>query len=264
MLRGRTAWVLGASSGLGLAVAEALLGEGARVAVSSRAGDRLDAAASHLAEVAAALGTEALAVSADVRDAGALAAAHDSVASRLGPVQIGVFNGGGPAPASVLDLGGDTLDGPYALLLRPAAQFLARVAPPMVEAGDGVVAFCTSSGVRAPIPRLGPSNIMRAGVTALMKTAATELGPHGVRVLGLAPGRIATDRTAQLDAATAARTGLSVDEVAASSRATIPLGRYGEPVDFGRVAAFVCSPAASYLSGTTITIDGGKLEGLLT
>ena len=85
-----------------------------------------------------------------------------------------------------------------------------------------------------------------------------------MRVLGLAPGRIATDRTAQLDAATATRTGRNIDDVAAASRATIPLGRYGDTAEFGRVAAFVCSPAASYITGTTIIVDGGKLEGLLT
>ena len=264
LLRGRIAWVLGASSGLGLAVAEALLAEGTRVAVTARAGERLDNAVARLAELATANDTECIALAADVTDLASLDAAHAGVVERLGAVQIAVVNGGGPAPASVLDLGDDALDTPYRLLLRPAAHLVSLVAPAMIAAADGTIAFCTSSGVREPIPRLGPSNIMRAGVTALMKTAATELGAHGVRVLGLAPGRIATDRTAQLDAATATRTGRNIDDVAAASRATIPLGRYGDTAEFGRVAAFVCSPAASYITGTTIIVDGGKLEGLLT
>src|SRR5688572_20999166 len=118
LLRGRIAWVLGASSGLGLAVAETLLAEGTRVAVTARAGERLDNAAARLAELAAANDTECIALAADVTDLTSLDAAHAGVVERLGAVQIAVVNGGGPAPASVLDLGGDSLDTPYRLLLR--------------------------------------------------------------------------------------------------------------------------------------------------
>lgn len=113
------------------------------------------------------------------------------------------------------------------------------------------------------MPELVTSNIFRAGVTALAKAAATELGPRGVRVLCFAPGRIATERVAALDAARARASGREVPQVIAESTASIPLRRYGLPEEFARVVAFYCSPAASYATGVTVAVDGGKSKGLV-
>lgn len=256
----KVAWVTGGSSGLGYAVAEALVAEGCGVALTARPGDRLDEAVARLI----ALGTApVVAAPADILDPDGVAAAYET-ALTLGDVSIAIVNGGGPAPSTALALGLDGLDATYNLVLRSAYQTFSLAAEPMRKRGDGVVMFITSSGVREPIPRLTPSNIMRAGVTALMKSAANELAPDGVRVLAACPGRIATDRTAGLDAANSKRTGRTIQEVQAMSMGTIPMGRYGQPEEFGRSVAFLSSPAASYITGTTVTIDGGKLEGLLT
>lgn len=124
--------------------------------------------------------------------------------------------------------------------------------------------YCTSTAVLEPLPRLAASNVMRSGVTALVKTAANELGAHGVRAICMAPGRFATERVEQLDRDAAEREGISVEEVMSSMRAAIPLGRYGDPREFGRLAAFLCSPAASYLTGTTVLLDGGKSRSALS
>lgn len=133
----------------------------------------------------------------------------------------------------------------------------------MKSAGRGVVVILTSSSVREPISNLAASNAMRAAVTALAKTAAGELAPYGVRVLCVAPGRIDTGRVRQLDAAAAERQSRPVDEVTAASRSAIPMGRYGEPDEFGRVVSFLCSDEAIYMTGSTVSVDGGKSPGLL-
>jgi 3-oxoacyl-[acyl-carrier protein] reductase len=251
---------MGASRGLGRAVSEELLRQGVAVSASARPGPRLDAAVAALS----ALGdVEALPL--DLTEPGAVPAALATLSERHGGVpDIVVFNGGGPAPAPVAKLGTERLDAAYASMLRPAYELLAGVDAPMRERGSGVVVFLTSSGVLEPIPNLVGSNAMRAAITALAKTAAAELAGDGVRVLCVAPGRIATDRVAELDEAAAARQDTTVDDVAARSRASIPAGRYGTPEEFAAVVGFLCSPQASYVTGTTVLVDGGKIGGLLS
>lgn len=257
-LKDTPAWVLGASSGLGQAIASALVDEGAAVAVSARPGPRLEQAAATLA-----MRGEVVSVPLDLTQPDSIPVAHHEVIDLIGEVQIGVFNGGGPPPATAIELGADGLDEAYRLLLRPAYEFLDSLAPTMMSGGGGVLLYCTSTAALEPIPRLAASNVMRAGVTALVKTAASELGANGVRVVCLAPGRFATERVEQLDLAAADRDGVSVDDLTSASQARIPLGRYGEPVEFGKLAAFLCSPAASYITGTTVLIDGGKSRSVL-
>jgi 3-oxoacyl-[acyl-carrier protein] reductase len=257
-LTGKNAWVLGASRGLGLATAHALLREGVSVAISSSSPTSLAGAREELAAAGAVATIEV-----DITDPAQLEAGHKRVVDLIGPIDIGVFNGGGPPTTNVLQLGMSGLDSAYSLVLRPAYQFLTLLAPSMMDNRNGVVLFVTSSGVFEPIPELGPSNIMRAGVTALMKTAASELADSGMRVLSIAPGRIATRRVQELDLKRAEQSGASVADVAATSAASIAMGRYGSPNEFGRVAAFICSPAASYMHGTTVVVDGGKLKGFL-
>jgi 3-oxoacyl-[acyl-carrier protein] reductase len=251
---------MGASRGLGRAVAERLLGQGLAVTVSARPGERLDAAVRELS----ALG-EVDALPLDLSEPLAVTGALDELTTRHGQVpDVVVFNGGGPPPGPVAKLGVERLDGAYASMLRPAYELIAGVDAPMRERGSGVVVFLTSSGVLEPIPNLVASNAMRAGVTALAKTAAAELAGDGVRVLCVAPGRIATDRVGELDAAAAERQNTTVDDVAAKSRASIPAGRYGTPEEFAAVVGFLCSEDASYVTGTTVLVDGGKIGGLLS
>lgn len=256
-LNDTSAWVLGASSGLGEAIAHALLDEGAVVAVSARPGPRLEQSAANMARKG-----KVVKVPLDLTQPDSLTVAHREVTDLIGEVKVGVFNGGGPPPATVGELGVEGLDEGYRLLLRPAYEFLDLLTPAMTS-GGGVLLFCTSTAALEPLPRLAASNVMRAGVTALVKTAARELGAHGVRVLCLAPGRFATQRVEQLDFDAAARQGISVDEIASARQTEIALGRYGDPGEFGRLAAFLCSPMASYLTGSTVVVDGGKSRGLL-
>lgn len=256
----RRAWVMGASRGLGRAVAERLLAQGLSVTISARPGERLDAAEAALSSLGP---VDVLPV--DLSEPLAVTHGLEELASRHGQVpDVVIFNGGGPPPGPVAKLGVEGLDGAYASMLRPAYELLAGVDAPMRERGSGVVVFLTSSGVLEPIPNLVASNAMRAGVTALAKTAAAELAGDGVRVLCVAPGRIATDRVGELDAAAAKRQNTTVDDVSARSRASIPAGRYGTPEEFSAVVGFLCSEDASYVTGTTVLVDGGKIGGLLS
>jgi 3-oxoacyl-[acyl-carrier protein] reductase len=138
------------------------------------------------------------------------------------------------------------------------------VVPAMKERGSGCIVFITSSATKEIIPTLLLSNMMRAAVVGLAKTMSKELGPHGIRVLCVAPGRIDTARVQSLDEATAQSSGRTVQEVRTASESQIPLQRYGEPKEFGDVVAFLASDRASYLSGITVAVDGGALDGILS
>jgi 3-oxoacyl-[acyl-carrier protein] reductase len=256
-LTGKRAWVTGASSGLGRATAAALLGEGAKVAISARPGEKLDTAARELGELG-----EVRAFALDTTEHDRIPDVAAEAWTWLGGLDIAISNGGGPPPSTPTTLGLPGLDAAYGLLLRPAYSIFEQAVARMGTAG-GVIGFITSVTVAEPIQGLAASNIMRAGVTALAKAAATELGPRGIRVLCFAPGRIATDRITSLDSSTAERTGRPVDDVRRASETSIPLGRYGEADEFGRTVAFCCSTACSYLTGTTVWIDGGSSHGLL-
>jgi 3-oxoacyl-[acyl-carrier protein] reductase len=134
--------------------------------------------------------------------------------------------------------------------------------PHMERSGGGSILTIMSSSVKQPIPNLLISNVYRPGLVGLTKSLAIDLAPRGIRVNGLAPGRIATERTKQLDEAAAKKQGKSVEEVRAASVASIPMGRLGEPAEFGRVAAFLSSPAASYVTGQVLIADGGSVRAL--
>lgn len=274
MQRRSTAWVVGGSRGLGYATARALLGRGFDVTISARSADALDHATETLAEewrrarpdTTVRDGDEPAvrALPLDVSDEERLTSALAELVSDETLPDVVVVSGGGPPPSKASTLTPDVLDEAYRTVLRPAATILGAVSEPMARRGSGVVVFVTSSGVREPIPNLAPSNIMRAGVTAMAKNAADELAGRGVRVLCVAPGRIGTERVAELDEAAAAREQRDVADVRGRSQASIPAGRYGTPEEFGAVVAFLCTSEASYLTGTTISVDGGKSRGLLS
>ncbi|MDH6134348.1 3-oxoacyl-[acyl-carrier protein] reductase [Kitasatospora sp. MAA4] len=242
--------VTGATRGLGLAAARELVADGARVVVTGRKPAAVEATVELLGGPAAAAGVVADNADPDTADR-VLGAAVEHF-GRLDGVLISV---GGPPPGPVAtatdEAWREAFEGVFLGALR-----IARAAAALLGEG-GAIGFVLSASVREPIPGLGISNGLRPGLAMAAKSLAIELGPRGIRVFGLLPARIDTDRVRELDS-------LADDPAAARARAAaaIPLGRYGTPEEFGKVAAFVLSPAASYLTGVMIPIDGGALRGL--
>ncbi|MFK8253230.1 SDR family oxidoreductase [Ancylobacter terrae] len=254
-LAGRTALVLGSSRGLGEAIARSLAAEGARVMVSGR-----DAA--RVARVAAdirAAGGDAGELVVDLGDAASLSAALDGLGQ---PVDILVNNGGGPPPGPVAQVAPDQWARSFDAMVAPIFAVTARLLPGMRQRGFGRVINIVSSGVAQPIPNLGISNALRSAIVGWAKTLASEVAKDGVTVNCVLPGRIHTARIDELDAAAAARGGSTLEAVAEASRATIPMGRYGDPREFADVVAFLASTRASYVTGTQIRIDGGLIRSV--
>ncbi|MGH8969117.1 MAG: SDR family oxidoreductase [Actinomycetes bacterium] len=250
-LRDRVYVVTGASKGLGLACAQALVAEGARVVLCSRDQTSLAAAANGLGD-----GDQAMAVTGDLgreETAGRLVAAAMGRWERVDGALISV---GGPAPGAASGLGDDAWRAGFESVFLGALR-VARAVVSTIGAEGGALAFVLSSSVKQPIGGLAVSNGLRPGLAMAAKTMADELGERNIRVNGLLPGRIDTERARELD-----QVGGRPDAARRRSEAIIPLGRYGEPAEFGRVAAFVLSPAASYLTGAMIPVDGGLIRAL--
>lgn len=249
-LQGRVAAVAGASSGLGLAIARALAAEGADVAIAARDKERLDAARAELDAVG---GGRVTATPVDVRDTPAVTRWIDATADELGALHIVVPNAGGPpgGPATAFDL--DAYRDAVELNLLSQIAITQAALPHLRAAGWGRVLYVASLSVKQPIPTLALSNTARAGVAGYAKSLVADLGDAGITVNVLAPGYHATSRLEEIldDDARAAITG------------DIPLGRLGDPADFGAVAAFLASEQAGYITGAVIAIDGGSSRGLL-
>ncbi len=241
--------VTGGTRGLGAATAEVLTREGAKVVVSSRTATYVDATVAGLGA------RNATGVTADNSDPTTPARLIDAALQSYGRLDGALISVGGPpvgAATQVTDE--DWLRSFHTLFL--GAVRIARSVVDVLEPG-GSIAFVLSSSVRSPIPNLAVSNGLRPGLAMFAKTLAEEVGPRGIRVNGLLPGRHTTGRTTELEAG-------APDAPALRQRleAGIPLRRYGQPIEFGRVGAFVLSPAASYLTGTMIPVDGGALRVL--
>jgi 3-oxoacyl-[acyl-carrier protein] reductase len=248
-LRDRAYVITGGSRGLGLATATALVADGARVLLSARDAAGVAAAVSGLG------GGQAAGQPADLADPAApqrLVAAARGAFGRLDGALISV---GGPPGGTVMGTPDEAWRAAFESVFLGAVR-LARTLGGELGHG-GSIAFVLSSSVRSPIDSLAISNGLRPGLAGVTKSLADELGPRGIRVNGLLPGRISTGRVRELDA----RRG-DPDEVRSALSLAIPLRRYGEPEEFGRVAAFVLSPAASYLTGAMIPVDGGALRAL--
>jgi 3-oxoacyl-[acyl-carrier protein] reductase len=254
-LAGRVYLLTGASRGLGFAAAEALVGDGAHVIISSRDGGRVGEAVALLkagAETARSTGT-AHGIVADNAEEGT---AHRLVAAALhghGRLDGALISVGGPPRGTASAVTDTQWREAFESVFLGAVRLARTVAEHLAASGGGTVVFVLSSSVRAPLPALGISNGLRPGLAGVAKDMADEHGPHGVRVVSLLPGSILTDRLREVYT--------SPDELRKAATG-IPLRRLGDPGEFGRVAAFVLSPAASYLTGVAIPVDGGALRAL--
>jgi 3-oxoacyl-[acyl-carrier protein] reductase len=251
--------VAAASQGLGFAIAEALAAEGARVSIAARKADTISAAAARIAERT---GAEVLASVADVTSAEAIEAWHAATVKRFGGVDMLVTNSGGPPPGQAHAFDDAAWRNAFDLLFLSAVRSVRIVRPGMEARGGGSILMLTSSSVKNPIPNLGLSNVIRPAVSALVKSLADELAPRKVRINQLIPGRIATERLTYLDEANAKRAGITGEEERQRAAAAIPMGRYGEPAEFARAAAFLLSDAAAYITGATLVVDGGALRSI--
>ena len=244
-LAGRTAVVCGASSGMGLATAEALAAEGANVAMFARRRDVLEREADRLG---------ALAVQGDLTIPQHLDRLVQATVGAFGGLDVLVLNGGGPERSLASELTAELVEEAVALLLTCHVELLRHALPHLRASGHGRIVAIESSSVREPIERLALSNAVRPGVVGWLKTLARELAPDGITVNTVAPGRIDTERL---------RDVYGDDGPTDADLAQIPLGRLGTPGEVASVVAFLASDRASYLTGAVVPVDGGLTRGLL-
>jgi len=252
-LKGKRAIVMAASRGLGYASALGLAREGCKLIVCSRDQARIEAAA---AAIKKETGAEVKALVADVSSASEAKRLVDAAVSAYGGLEIVVHNAGGPPAGETLQMTEEQWQKAFEQNLLSFTRIVGAAAPEMKKAGYGRVLTIASSSIKQPIPNLALSNALRAGVWGIAKTLSRELAPQGILVNVIAPGRIDTERIAELDQANAQKSGKSVEDVRKASIGGIPLGRLGRPEELANLVVFLASAAGSYITGQAITVDG--------
>jgi 3-oxoacyl-[acyl-carrier protein] reductase len=256
-LKGRRALVLSSSRGLGLGVAESLAAEGADVMLTARSADRLEAAA---AAINARGQGRAHTHVADL--AGNVEAIHRAALDAMGGVDILIANTGGPPARTALAVKPEDWTRQFEAMVLPVFHLAGLVLPGMRERRWGRLLVIASMGVEQPIPNLVISNALRSSIRGWAKTLASEVARDGITVNLVLPGRIETDRTGELDDANAKAQGKSVEEVAAAALALIPVGRYGRVAEFADTVCFLASDRASYITGSSVRVDGGAIRSI--
>jgi len=259
-LKGKVTLVTAASRGLGAAAALAFAREGARVAICARSRAPLMETCHRIADET---GIEVLAVPADVSKPTAAEELVTTTVERFGRLDILVINAGGPPSGSFLDLKQADWEQAVQLTLMSAVRLCYAAVPVMQRQGGGSILAVTSLSVKQPLDNLLLSNSLRLGVIGLIKSLSNELGPAGIRVNAICPGWTRTERVDELLQARANKSGLTPEEEAAKITATSPLGRMADPEEFARAAVFLASPAASYITGVSLLVDGGQYKGAM-
>jgi len=258
-LKGKRAIVMAASRGLGYASALGLAREGCKLIVCSRDQGRIEAAA---AAITKETNAEVKALVADVSSASEAKRLVDAAVSAYGGLEIVVHNAGGPPAGETLQMTDEQWQKAFEQNLLSFTRIVGAAAPEMKKAGYGRVITIASSSIKQPIPNLALSNALRAGVWGIAKTLSRELAPQGILVNVIAPGRIDTERIAELDQANATKSGKSIEDVRKASVSSIPLGRLGRPEELANLVVFLASQAGSYITGQAITVDGAAGNAL--
>jgi len=256
-LKDKIALVAASSKGLGRASAEAIAQEGGKVTICARDEAALNKTA---AEIVAATGAEVLAIAADMASAADIQKVVQRTVDRFGGLHILVSNAGGPPPGYFPDFDDAQWDSAINLSLMSTVRLIRAVLPYMKQAQWGRIINVTSISVKEPIDNLVLSNSIRAAVHGLAKTLANQVGKDGITVNNVLPGYTLTDRVKQLAVALAEQRGTTPEEVVANLGTPIPLGRVAQPEEFGAVVAFLASEKASYITGSSIPVDGGYIK----
>jgi 3-oxoacyl-[acyl-carrier protein] reductase len=257
-LKNKKALITGASRGLGFATASALAAEGAKVAINARNIDRLGQSAAALEQQS---GGKVVALPGDLAQADFATSLPGLAAERLGGLDILVVNYGGPPPGKFEDFDDRAWQNAVDLMLMGAVRLIRSSLPLLRKSDSPAVLTVTSYAIKQPIPNLVLSNSIRGAVAGLTKTLALELGAEGIRCNSILPAWTETERVRDLMADRARRTGATLEEETRKQAAESPLGRMAQPEEFARAAVFLCSPAASYLTGLMLSVDGGMYKG---
>jgi len=257
-IKGKVALVIASSRGLGQAMAVSLAKEGVKVAVTGRSPEGLQKSV----ELIEAAGGVALALNWDLADHTVIDSLVSKVEKELGPIDILINNTGGPPPTPAAGQDPALWQKCFNDMVLSLIAITDRVLPGMRQRKWGRIITSTTSGAIAPIKNLAISNTLRAALLAWSKTLSAEVAAEGITVNIIMPGRVATDRLRQLDEARAKRESISYDEVVKASLRQIPMGRYGDPKEYGDAAAFLASQNASFITGTVMRIDGGQTQAV--
>ena len=257
-LKGKVAFITAASKGLGKAIALELAKEGVQLAISSRNKNQIEETAKYIQKET---GVRVEAMAADVSNPLEVKQFVETMIQKFGRVDILLINAGGPPSGGFMQLEDEAWEKAFQTNLMSIVRLVKATVPHMRKNG-GKILTVASSSVKVPIPGLVLSNTFRAGIAGLMKTLSSELAKDNILVNIVAPGKIGTDRLGELDTIRAEKLGKTVEEVKRESEKSIPLGRYGEPEEFAKAVVFLASDANSYITGSTIMIDGGLVQAL--